>query len=201
MWAPGVSDQLKPIIHLSDFVMGLAVARAFDLLTANERGAFGKVVVRNWAARVGGNHWLRAVLPGSISINTLLRPMNGLLLLGLGLGGGWIARFFSTRPIVYLGKASYGMYILHIPILWWAVSWPHFAVRYLYVAFVVAASCVVYALVEEPANQFIRSMVSKAEGGGNLVVGSGIGTAETMPIGAAGGMAGNMAGNQSTLGC
>jgi peptidoglycan/LPS O-acetylase OafA/YrhL len=91
-------------------------------------------------------------------MNTLLRPMNALLLLGLGLGGGWIARALSTRPIAYLGKASYGMYILHIPILWWAVSWPQFAVRYLYAAVVVGVSCVVYAIFEEPANRFMRSL-------------------------------------------
>jgi peptidoglycan/LPS O-acetylase OafA/YrhL len=89
-------------------------------------------------------------------MNTLLRPMNALLLLGLGLGGGWLARLFSLRPVVYLGKASYAMYILHIPILWWAVSWPSFAVTYLYVPFVVGLSCVVYAVFEEPANRMIR---------------------------------------------
>ncbi len=87
--------------------------------------------------------------------------MNAVLLLGLGLGGGWIARVLSTRPVVYLGKASYAMYILHIPILWWVGSWPGFAVRYLYVAFVVAISCVVYAVLEEPANRFVRSIVGK----------------------------------------
>jgi peptidoglycan/LPS O-acetylase OafA/YrhL len=94
-------------------------------------------------------------------MNTLLRPMNALLLLGLGLGGGWIARVLSARPIEFLGKASYSMYILHIPILWWAVSWPSFAVTYLYVPFVVALSCVVYAVFEEPANRWIRSLAGK----------------------------------------
>jgi peptidoglycan/LPS O-acetylase OafA/YrhL len=87
--------------------------------------------------------------------------MNALLLLGLGLGGGWVARFLSTRPVVYLGKASYAMYILHVPILWWAVNWPSFAVRYLYVPFVVALACVLYGVFEEPANRLIRSMAGK----------------------------------------
>jgi peptidoglycan/LPS O-acetylase OafA/YrhL len=90
-------------------------------------------------------------------MNTLLRPMNALLLIGLAFGQGRLARILSTKPIVYLGKASYAMYILHIPILWWAVSWPDFAVRYLYVPFVIAISCVVYTLIEEPANQFLRA--------------------------------------------
>ena len=158
LWALGFSDQIKPIIHLSDFLMGIAVYRVFDLVIEGSRVPSGK-----WFYRVGiiGSAAIlgyAAFLPRWVSMNTLLRPINAVLLLGLALGGGWIARILSTRPVIYLGKASYGMYILHIPILWWAVSWPSFAVRYLYVAFVVALSCVVYAVFEEPANRFIRSM-------------------------------------------
>lgn len=166
MWRLGIPDQLKPIIHLSDFVMGIVVARAFDLLTERRAVPRGK-----WFYGVGllGSAAIIAYaqfLPKSIPMNTLLRPMNAALLLGLGLGGGWIARALSTRPIVYLGKASYGMYILHIPILWWAVSWPGFAVRYLYVAFVVAVSCIVYAVFEEPANRFLRDLAGKRKDAG-----------------------------------
>jgi peptidoglycan/LPS O-acetylase OafA/YrhL len=157
----GMSDQIKPLMHLSDFVMGIAAARAFELLTERRVAAAGKWLYRigllGSAAIIGYGEFV----PKSLSINTLLRPMNALLLLGLGLGGGWIARTLSTRPIVYLGEASYGMYILHIPILWWAVRWPGFAVRYLYVAFVVAVSCIVYAVLEQPANRFLRSMVGQ----------------------------------------
>jgi peptidoglycan/LPS O-acetylase OafA/YrhL len=167
MWALGVSDQIKPIVHLPDFLMGLVVARAFDLLT--EHGLVtkhGLAPSGRWLYRIGlaGSAAILGYaqfLPQWLSMNTLLRPMNALLLLGLGLGGGWLARVFSMRPFVYLGKASYAMYILHIPILWWAVSWPSFAVRYLYVAFVVVLSCVVYGLFEEPANGYIRSLARR----------------------------------------
>jgi peptidoglycan/LPS O-acetylase OafA/YrhL len=171
MRAAGISDQIKPLIHLSDFLMGIAVARAFDLLTRQRLtqhpltqqssapsgtwfygpGFLGSAVILAYAQ----------YLPSAISMNALLRPMNALLLLGLGLGGGRLARALSARPIVYLGKASYSMYVLHIPILWWAVSWPSFAVRYLYVPFVVALSCVVYEVFEEPANRLIRSVAEK----------------------------------------
>ena len=158
MWASGISDQLKPIIHLSDFLMGIAVSRVFDLLTERRTAPTGRWLyglgILGSAAIIGYAQFL----PKGLSMNTLLRPLNAALLLGLGLGGGWIARILSARPIVYLGKASYGMYILHIPILWWAIGWSSFAVRYLYVAFVVAVSCVVFAVFEEPANRFLRSM-------------------------------------------
>jgi peptidoglycan/LPS O-acetylase OafA/YrhL len=161
MWAAGISDQIKPLIHLSDFLMGIAVARAFDLLTQRSSAPSG-----TWFYGIGflGSAVILAYaqyLPSAISMNTLLRPMNALLLLGLGLGGGRLARLLAARPVVYLGKASYSMYVLHIPILWWAVSWPSFAVRYLYVPFVVALSCVVYEVFEEPANRLIRSIAGK----------------------------------------
>lgn len=166
MWAFGISDQLKPIIHLSDFLMGIAVSRALDLLTDRRVAPAGKwlygIGFLGSAAIIGYSQFL----PKSIPIGTLLRPMNAALLLGLGLGGGWIARALSTRPIVYLGKSSYGMYILHIPILWWVVSWPRFAVRYLYIVLVVAVSCVVYAVLEEPANRFLRSMAGRSKEAG-----------------------------------
>jgi peptidoglycan/LPS O-acetylase OafA/YrhL len=164
--ALGISDQLKPIFHLPDFVMGIAAARAFALLTERREAPSG-----NWlyglgllgsAAMIGYARYL----PESIHLTTLLRPMNALLLLGLGLGGGWIARGLSARPIVYLGKSSYGMYILHIPILWWAVSWPGVVVRYFYLLVVVTASCIVYAVFEEPANRYLRSVAGKTKNAG-----------------------------------
>ena len=99
-------------------------------------------------------------LPASVDLNTAIRPFNALLLVGLGLGGGWIARALSTRPIVYMGKASYAMYILHIPLLWWAVGWriPHGTEIYVVLVMVLAAA--VYHWFEEPANRYLRGKVA-----------------------------------------
>ena len=170
MWAMGIPDLLKPVIHLSDFLMGIAVARVFDLLAERTQALTGKwlygIGFLGSAAMIGYPQYL----PKAIPLNTLLRPMNAMLLLGLGLGGGWIARALSGRLVVYLGKASYGMYILHIPILWWAVSWPEVLGKYFYIPAVVAASCIVYTAFEEPANRSIRALAGKpkraAEGRG-----------------------------------
>src|SRR6185295_7170314 len=32
MWASGVSDEIKPLVHLADFLMGVAAACAYDLV-------------------------------------------------------------------------------------------------------------------------------------------------------------------------
>ena len=163
MYRFGIPDQFKPLIHVSDFLMGIVVCRAFDLLTQRKPALTGKWLYGLGIVGSGVILGYAEFLPKSLSMNTLLRPMNAALLLGLGLGGGWIARLLSARPIVYLGKASYAMYILHIPILWWAIGAPSFAVRYLYVAFVVAVSCAVYSVFEEPANRYLRSLAGKSK--------------------------------------
>jgi peptidoglycan/LPS O-acetylase OafA/YrhL len=52
-------------------------------------------------------------LPPSMDLNSALRPLNALLLIGLPIGGGVLGRALSSRVAFYLGKSSYAMYILH----------------------------------------------------------------------------------------
>jgi peptidoglycan/LPS O-acetylase OafA/YrhL len=78
--------------------------------------------------------------------------LNGLLLVGLAVG----CRALSGNVLVYLGKSSYAMYILHVPIMWWYLRESHRFSTALYVAMVIVASVVVYGLLEEPANRLLR---------------------------------------------
>ena len=157
LWAAGVSDDIKPLVHLSDFLMGIAAACAFDLLQRWPRVPAGAWLyvpgVALAAALIAYAHWL----PQPIDLNSALRPVNAILLIGLALGGGLGARFLSSPLLVYLGKASYAMYILHIPILWWYLRWSHRFSPGLYVALVIAISALVYGWFEEPANRYLRS--------------------------------------------
>ena len=90
-------------------------------------------------------------------MNTALRPLNGVLLIGLALGGGVVARALSTPVAVYLGKSSYAMYILHVPILWWCLRRSPEFPPLLYLAIVIAVSALVYGAFEQPANRMLRS--------------------------------------------
>jgi peptidoglycan/LPS O-acetylase OafA/YrhL len=96
-----------------------------------------------------------------VDLNTALRPLNALLLVGFALGGGPAARALSSRLAVYLGKSSYAMYILHVPILWWlprwGLPWSGELCGAVYVTAVIAISACVYYFLEEPANRFLRS--------------------------------------------
>src|SRR4029079_11191036 len=102
------------------------------------------------------------LLPSTIDLNTALRPLNALLLIGFALGGGIPARALSSRLVVYLGQSSYAMYILHIPILWWYAPWSHELSPVISIGAGVALSAGVYYVLEEPANRYLRSRVKIA---------------------------------------
>jgi peptidoglycan/LPS O-acetylase OafA/YrhL len=156
MMAAGVSVGLKPLIHLSDFAMGIAASCAYDLLRETGRPVRGV-----WFYGPGAAAWFALIawpqlVPAPLDLNSVLRPLNAILLIGLALGGRG-ARVFSGAVTVFLGKASYAMYILHVPVIWWYARWSRSGVAAVYVALVVGISVTVYRFFEEPANRFLRS--------------------------------------------
>jgi peptidoglycan/LPS O-acetylase OafA/YrhL len=157
LWAAGVSDNIKPLVHLADFLMGVAAACAFDLVLRGKRPpAAWKLYVPGFA---GAALILAfpALLPEFIDLNTALRPLNALLIVGLALGNAAL----SGRVLVYLGKSSYAMYILHVPVMWWYLRKSHTFSPALYIAIVIAISALVYGLFEEPANRWLRARLRR----------------------------------------
>ena len=104
----------------------------------------------------------------------LLAPAFGLMILGLASRPAWIANTLSMSFLVLLGEISYGIYLLHIPVLFWfdrftlpgyAFSFrtlpPHDGHRiepYLfYLSLVLALSWACYRWIEMPARIVIRN--------------------------------------------
>jgi peptidoglycan/LPS O-acetylase OafA/YrhL len=155
----------KPVHHFGDFTMGIAAARIFGRLELRKNRlrlapvlylpalAFGAVLIA-----------YPRVLDGTyLDLNTALRPLNAIGLIGLALGGGSAARALSIRAIEYLGEASYSMYILHVPLLWWygngGLKRLHLApeaAALVYGIAVVIAAVLSFELVEKPASRWIR---------------------------------------------
>jgi len=161
MWAAGVSDDIKPLVHLADFIMGIAAACAFELMLRKGRLPAGwKLYLPGFLGAALVIAYAR-FLPGFLDMNTLLRPLNATVLLGLAIGGGWLAKVLSVRVIVYLGKSSYAMYILHVPVMWWYLRKSHTFSPALYVAIVIAVSAIVYGAFEEPANRWLRGRLRR----------------------------------------
>jgi peptidoglycan/LPS O-acetylase OafA/YrhL len=160
MWAAGISDGIKPLIHLADFIMGIAAACAFQLLQRRTRPPAGWWLYIPGVALAALVIAYPEILPFGIDLNSALRPLNALLLIGFAFGGGLFARILSTRPVVYLGNSSYALYILHIPVMWWYLRWSHSFSPTLYILLVIAISALVYGFFEEPANRFLRRLTA-----------------------------------------
>jgi peptidoglycan/LPS O-acetylase OafA/YrhL len=163
----GVPWSWKPLYHVADFIAGLAAARIFALIGTrrawNKRGYWLYIP----AAVLGG--WLiihRSVVDGSgADLNTYLRPLNVALLVGFALNGGTLAKWLSGRAMDFLGKASYSMYVLHVPILWWTGRYLVHGNLHLtrpvgatiYLTLVVVVSGMIYQWFEAPASAWIRA--------------------------------------------
>jgi peptidoglycan/LPS O-acetylase OafA/YrhL len=164
----GVPGEWKPVYHLSDFVAGIAASRIFDLSHARWRG---KGLWLYLPATIAGA--LLIVYPETMQgtygdLNAGLRPLNVLALLGLAYGGGFLAKWLSGSTMDYLGKASYSLYILHVPVLWWYSQWAvqrhsglsRLAASVLYILIVVGTSVLVFRWVEVPMNKRVRQALS-----------------------------------------
>lgn len=159
--AAGMPEAWKPPRYLGDFLLGLVLARVYDWMV---RG--GRLVGRGDrlylpAAALGLGAILAMTAIGSwVAADTILRLANAGIVLGLALGGGLAVRALSTPAALLAGKATYAMYILHIPALWWYRRWlldawvP--AAPLVYIAGVVLVSAAVFRFYEEPVNHWIR---------------------------------------------
>ncbi len=154
----GVHDEWKPLVHFADFMMGVAAARLFDLLAQQRKAVPGPVVYLPAAALGSALIAWPELLPQGVDLNSALRPLNALLLVGFALGTGVAARLLSSAGAVFLGKASYAVYILHVPLLWWATRWNLPVTAYLPVLLLLSLS--VYRFIEEPANRYLRAWMS-----------------------------------------
>lgn len=161
----GIPMTWKPILHLGDFLVGIAAARIYGMVRHSRTGlrrgywlylpaiALGTLVIV-----------FPEVLFGLTDLGTALRPLNGMLVVGLALGGGFFARFLSTGIAQYLGQVSYSMYILHVPLLWWfgnrgpiLMGKLQAGMALIYIIGIVLVSAVAFEFVEKPANRRLRN--------------------------------------------
>ncbi len=166
----GMPMSWKPILHLGDFLIGIVAARVYSRMRT----------ARTPLLRRG--YWLYVpaiaiaipaiVFPEALSrltdLGTVLRPLNGMLVLGLALGGGVFTRFLSTGSAQYLGQISYSMYILHVPLLWWfgnrgpiLVGNLQAGMALIYIAGIILVSAAAFEWLEKPANRRLRDWAGR----------------------------------------
>lgn len=147
----------NPILHLPEFVGGIA------LCACQRRGATARLspVVLLGGALAGFLILVFAGVPRVLLNNGLLLPVFAGVILAASSGQPAITRLLSVRWLVHLGRASYALYLLHVPAweLMTLAGWSRSPAAYpLYVFGTIAASLAIYSWIEEPARESIKKL-------------------------------------------
>ena len=149
-----------PLLHLPEFIFGMILGNrlipdsAHAEPTLKRTGAWLAPVTAAILVAFYGSGWF----PGSLIEHGLFAPLMGCVLWGLTRGGGWFAAFLGSKPLVYLGEISYGIYIFQFPVFvgCFAVTkrlrlpWDSRATFLVCSAILVGVSAVSFELVEKP---------------------------------------------------
>jgi peptidoglycan/LPS O-acetylase OafA/YrhL len=95
-------------------------------------------------------------------------PLFGVAIFALARGGGSLGRLLAARPLVALGEASYALYILQVPLMFWlalatgkqpGTTGPAFVLAYLGLAIAAALAC--HRFVEQPGRLWLRRLLTR----------------------------------------
>ena len=112
--------KFNPLVRLPEFLAGIVLCKLYLSLKERREGWFRPG--RGAVLYVPGMLALVAIvsqqehLPPAVLHDGLMLPASAAMILGLSLGGGWIARLLSRPTLVVLGQASYAVYLLHMPV-------------------------------------------------------------------------------------
>lgn len=160
----------NPMLRLPEFCAGILLGRGYRLFEESDRKWSGKGYLLYVPAALGMGLvlWHADSIPYAFVHNGLLLPFYAWLLFGLALNGG-PARVLSCEALVFLGNASYSLYILHAPVAsWMRMFWkyilgapPEGGVFVLcYTGVVVAVSGLAFKVFEEPLHRCLRKRLS-----------------------------------------
>ncbi len=150
-----------PLFRLPEFIIGVSLGLLYIRHKRDDLSNRGGMLATG--AVLASLMLMATVWPATAehySMNSLLIVPFAALVFALAQGGGWIGRFLTWRPIVILGEASYGIYILQFPVRSWmrAAVPPYDAVLSPLVLVLVAVAS--FFLFEEPARRAIRRWLS-----------------------------------------
>ncbi|MBJ6761269.1 acyltransferase [Myxococcaceae bacterium JPH2] len=174
-----------PVPRLAQFLLGVVMGRGFALRQAHGQARpvpaglpFATVAL---ALGVMLPPWTEATLPLR---DALLTPLFAGLIWALAHGAGPLARFLEHPVTVRLGEASFALYILHIPLAYYArvadrlvglgierASPPLFCA--LSVAATLVVSLAVFLKVEEPARRWLRARLTPPRPSASVAPGTG----------------------------
>ena len=156
----------KTVEYCGVFLMGSLMARHQDVL----RAWFDKIPsLVKWlllpVALLVAQYPYVLPIPGHYYEFTMALGMAYVLLLAL-MKHGWLSRFLHLRPLRFLGRISYSLYLLHLPLLTVFAIWihgklPFGALLLPFFAVLLVLSALFYRLVEAPAMALGRRLTSR----------------------------------------
>jgi peptidoglycan/LPS O-acetylase OafA/YrhL len=149
-----------PLPHLASFVFGILLVGLNELVPRSSR--LRLLLGLAGFAGVLGLLYMGPLIPFVLLHDALLMPLFGCIVLGLA-GENWLASAFSVRPLVFLGNASYCLYLLHFNLWNWIhdthlperLGVSHFDPWISYAA-LLAVAVAAMLLVERPAQRTLR---------------------------------------------
>jgi len=149
-----------PYAHLASFIFGVMLAELDEIIPRPGQ-------LRLWLG-LGGFAGIYALLalgplvPYPIMHDGLLMPLFGCIVLGLA-GRNWLSHALGVRPLVFIGEASYCLYLLHFN-LWHLIhdshvlDWLGLARFDPWISYVILIGLALLALhfVEKPAQRKLR---------------------------------------------
>ena len=152
--------KFTPYSHVFSFVFGVMLANLHQMIAPASR-------LRLWLAIIGfggiyGVLSLGPLVPYAIIHDGLLMPLFGCLILGLA-GENVLARVMGAWPLVFVGQASYSLYLLHFNL--WSIlhtshvlDWLHLSQFDPWISYVLLIVAALLALhfIEKPAQRKLR---------------------------------------------
>jgi len=153
-----------PYAHLASFVFGVLLAELDEVMVRDSH-------LRLWLgiggfAGIYGVLLLGPVVPYAIMHDGLLMPFFACIVLGLA-GENGLSRALGLRPLVFVGEASYCLYLLHFN-LWNMIHDSHILDRtglirfdpWISYVFLILLALLALHFVEKPAQKVLRRWMS-----------------------------------------
>jgi len=149
-----------PYTHLASFIFGVMLANLDEMIPRRSQ-------LRLWLGLAGFAGLfalleMGPVIPYALIHDGLLMPLFGCIILGLA-GQNLLASSFGLRPLVFVGEASYCLYLLHFS-LWNLLHDSHILNRlhldpydpWISYGILIALAILALHLVEKPAQNLLR---------------------------------------------
>ncbi len=151
----------NPLFHLPTFLVGIMVARIQMSWNAEKTGSSRTrtgLLFTAAIAMVTAIPFLLTILPVEDILTTLLVPLFAILILIFSADRYPFSRILNAKIMILLGEASYGLYLIHIPVyhLWIALHWDTLQAMYpVYLALCITLSILSFQYFETPTRLWL----------------------------------------------